>query len=74
MNEKSKEYLANVIAAVSMLLKAIEDTPAQIEPEVFKQLMTDMLTMLLALAHEEGITDEMITLVSKNMKELEDEE
>lgn len=74
MNEKSTEYLADVITAVSMSLKAIEDAPAQIEPEVFKQLMTDTLTMLLALAHEEGITDEIITLVSKNKKELEEEE
>ena len=74
MNEKSREYLADVITAASMSLKAIEDTPAQVEPEVFKQLMTDMLTILLALAHEEGITDEIITLVSKNKKELEEEE
>lgn len=74
MNEKSTEYLADVITAVSMSLKATEDTPEQIEPEVFKQLMTDMLTILFALAHEEGITDEIITLVSKKMKELEEEE
>ena len=74
MNEKSRKYLAEVITAASVSLKATEDAPAQIEPEVFKQLMTDMLTMLLALAHEEGITDEIITLVSKNKKELEEEE